>query len=119
MRTLGGLLKDAEKFDPFENVEFWEQQELPDTTDWTAQDWLMNLGAKEAVRQYGWDVARKESDRRSRGNSVLDKYLNLTRHSGCAITKASLTAAYRASVTFRLNQPVNGEHPQGGWNREL
>jgi hypothetical protein len=119
MRTLGGLFENAAKFNPFENVVLLEGKDLPDTTEWTAQRWLMNLGVKAAVRQYGWDGARKQANRRSTRNNIIDGYLDLTRPSGPALTQARLSEIYQRTTLLQLNQPVNGIYPMGGLSREV
>lgn len=74
----------------------------------------MNLGVRTAIEELGLQAARKECNRRSTRNNLLDRYLELATSSEPPLTRAQLTAAYRATTIRLLNIPQNGVYPQGG-----
>ena len=94
LRTLGAFFKNIANFDPFKNVVLIKGGTPPNTGLCTAQRWLMNLGVQAAVCQYGWMGARREADRRSTRNNILDRYLELTGALHPGLTKPQLTATY-------------------------
>lgn len=105
LNTLGSLLERAAGFDPFEKIELLDSADMPNMDAWTAQRWLMNLGVQAAIQRYGLVATRKEANRRSKGNNILGRYMELACPTSRAITTTDLTAGYRKSTLSQL-QPL-------------
>lgn len=114
MQTLGKVFKNASAFDPFNAVVLMESGAPPRSDEWTAQKWLMCLGVRAAIAEHGWVGARKEANRRSTRNNILERYLDLVQPKMPGLTRAELTAAYQKTATYQLNVPIDGVYPQGG-----
>lgn len=119
VRTLHKLFENAPSFDPFKNVRIKDARLFPMSQDWTAQKWLMCLGVRAAIEEYGWEGARKEADRRSKRNNILDRYLDLSIPKEARLTREWLTERYRLSTKYQMNVPIDGLYPQGGLSMAL
>lgn len=107
--TLGGLLKNAADFKPFEALILPTVPALSNTEGMDAREWLMSLGIKSALEISGGLAAlRVELNKRSGGHAkrYLDHYSELLRPA-VPLTINDIHKAYRSSTVKQLN-PLTG-----------
>ncbi len=119
LNTVIDLFRNVAEFDPFEDVVLMESAAPLNSEDWTAQKWLMALGVRGAIKEYGWEGARKEAYRRTKRNNILGRYMQLACPRGPCLTREHLTRAYRNTTLYQLNIKKDGVYPQGGCSMPL
>jgi len=113
LRTLGDIVANAAEFDPFKAMIFEDAKVQTDTQNWKAQKWLMSLGLKTAVEEYGLTIVRARLNRQANAAKFFAKYSELLSSSVEGVNNDSLFRAYQRSTVFQLNLPCDGRRPQG------
>ena len=116
MSRLGGLLSNAETADPFCSLILSPGGGVHDEGGWGAQKWLMNLGLRAAVQQYGEIEVRSRLNCMCRNaNRVFARYSDLLRAGPAGITSEQLRQLYAISTVRQMNQHHGGQYPMGGY----